>query len=54
MPVIFTVLQAVKVSKYGVFAGPYFPAFGLSTERYPNVGKHGPEKVPYLETFQAM
>ena len=24
----------VKVSKYGVFSGPYFPAFGLNTERY--------------------
>ena len=22
------------MSKYGVFAGPYFPAFGLNTERY--------------------
>ena len=21
-------------AKYGVFSGPYFPAFGLSTERY--------------------
>ena len=27
-----------KVSKYGVFSGPYFPAFG-------------PEKNPYLDTF---
>ena len=25
---------AWKVSKYGVFSGPYFPAFGLNTERY--------------------
>ena len=23
-----------KVSKYGVTSGPYFPAFGLNTERY--------------------
>ena len=23
-----------KESKYGVFFGPYFPAFGLNTERY--------------------
>ena len=23
-----------NVSKYGVFSGPYFPAFGLNTERY--------------------
>ena len=25
---------AWKVSKYGVFSGPYFPAFGLNMERY--------------------
>ena len=25
---------AWKVSKYRVFSGPYFPAFGLNTERY--------------------
>ena len=23
-----------KVSKHGVFSGPYFPAFGLNTEKY--------------------
>ena len=23
-----------KVSKYGVFSGPYFPSFGLNTEGY--------------------
>ena len=28
------VLTAWKVSKYGVISGPYFPAFGLNTERY--------------------
>ena len=27
-------LTARKVSKYGVFSGPYFPAFGLNTETY--------------------
>ena len=26
--------NAGKLSKYGVFSGPYFPAFGLNTERY--------------------
>ena len=26
--------HALKVSKYGVFCGPYFPAFGLNTEIY--------------------
>ena len=55
---------AWKVSKYGVFSGPYFPTFGLNTERYwdtpylsvfrPNVGKHGPDKTPYLNTFHAV
>ena len=29
---------ALKVSKYGVFSGPYFPACG-------------PEKTPYVDTF---
>ena len=29
---------AWKVSKYGVFSGPYFPVFS------PNVEKYGPEK----------
>ena len=26
--------MCLKVPKYGVFSGPYFPAFGLNTERY--------------------
>ena len=46
-----------KVSKYGVFSGPYFPAFGLNTEIYlfsRNAGKYGPEKTPYLDTFHAV
>ena len=30
-----------KVSKYGVFSGPYFPAFGQ-------------EKTPYLDSFHAV
>ena len=52
------------MSKYGVISGPYFPAFGLNTERYevskylsvfsPNVGKYGPEITPYGETFHAV
>ena len=29
------------MSKYGVFSGP-------------NAGKYGPEKTPYLDTFQAL
>ena len=51
-------LTAWKVSKYGVISGPYFPAFGLNTERYEvfnrNAGKHGPEITPYLDTFHAV
>ena len=39
---------ARKVSKYGVFSGPYFPAFS------PNTGKYGPEKTSYLDTFHAV
>ena len=30
---------AWKLSKYGVFSSPYFPAFGLNTERYEVCGK---------------
>ena len=50
---------AWKLIKYGVFSGPYFPAFGLNTERYlslfsPNVGKYGQEKTPCLNTFHAV
>ena len=37
-----------KVSKYGVFSGPYFPVFGLDTVKY------GPEKTPYLDNFHAV
>ena len=32
---------AWKVSKYGVFSGPYFPAFELNTERYSSL------RIPY-------
>ena len=37
-----------KVSKYGVFSGPYFPVFSSNT------GKYGPEKNPYLNSFHAV
>ena len=43
-----TPTTAWKVSKYGVFYGPFFPVFGL------NAGKYGPEKTPYLYTFHAV
>ena len=37
----YVTVTASKVSKYGVFSGPYFPVFG-------------PEKTPYLDTFHAV
>ena len=30
----YNTCTAWKVSKYRIFSGPYFPAFGLNTERY--------------------
>ena len=39
---------ASKMSKYGVFSGPYFSVFGPNTEKY------GPEITPYLDTFHAV
>ena len=37
-----------KVSKYGVFSGPYFPVSSRNT------GECGPEKTPCLDTFHVM
>ena len=45
----FTNTTVWKVSKYRVFSGLYFPAFGLNTKIYevnPNTGKYEPEKTP--------
>ena len=36
------------MSKYGVISGPYFPVFGLNTEKY------RPEITPYLDTFHVV
>ena len=33
--------------KTELFSGPYLAIFGL------NAGKYGPEKTPYLDSFQA-
>ena len=44
---------AWKVSKYGVFSGPYLSTKYLSLFS-PNAGKYGPEKTPYLDTFHAV
>ena len=45
-----TYLQTLrkKLSKYRVFSGPYFTVFS------PNTGNYRPEKIPYLDTFNAV
>ena len=50
---LFTTFTTLKVSKYGVFSGPFFLVFGLNTERY-SVGNYEPEKTPYLDVFHAV
>ena len=52
---------AWKVSKYGVFSGPYFSAFGLNTERYgvslriqSECGKMQTRITPNTDTFYAV
>ena len=39
---------SVQIHKYGVFSGPCFPVF------IPNIGKYGPGKTLYLDTFHAV
>ena len=39
---------ARKVSKNGVFSGPYFPVFSSNT------GKYVPGKTPYLDTYHSV
>ena len=58
---LFVLFIAQKVSKYGVFSGPYIPAFGMNTEIYgvisvfsPGIGKYGPEKTSCSDTFYAV
>ena len=53
-------------SKYGVFSGLHFPAFGPNKERHfvslliqsgkcmENAGKYGPEKSPHLFNLHAV
>ena len=50
-----------KVTKYGVISGPYFPAFGLNTERYfvslriqTEGGKIRTTITPNTDTFYAV
>ena len=58
---ISTIDTMWKVSKYGNFSGPYFPAFGLNTERYfvslhiqSKFKKIRTRKTPYLDTIHAV
>ena len=45
---------AWKVSRYGVFSGPYFSVFRLDIQSFsPKTGKYGPEKTPYLDFFSS-
>ena len=39
---------AWNVSKHGVISGPYFPVFGLNTEKY------WPEMSPFMKFFRAV
>ena len=52
---------AWKLSKYGVFSGPFFPASGLNTERYgvslriqSECGKIRTRITPNMDTFHAL
>ena len=56
--IFLQIFTAWKVSKYGVFSGPYFPVLGLNTEIYCvnlriklEYGKIQTRKTPYLDTF---
>ena len=60
-----TNLHCVKSVQIQSYFCPYFPAFGLNTERYfvslrilskcrANTGKYGLEITPYLDTFRAV
>ena len=41
-------IPCVRIVQIQSFSGQYFSVFGLNT------GKYGPEKTPYLDTFQAV
>ena len=51
---MLNLVTAWKVSKYG-FSDLYFRVFALNTVKSslssPEMGKYGPEKTPYLDTF---
>ena len=41
-------IHCMKVSKYGVISGAYFPVFSKNTEKY------GPEITAYMDTFHVV
>ena len=41
-------VHSVKSVQIHIFSGPYFPVFGLNTEKYV------PEKTPYLDSFYSV
>ena len=43
--------HCVKSVRIRSSSGPYFPAFGLNTERYSVAGKYGPEKLRIRTLF---
>ena len=55
------IIIALKVSKYGVLSGPYFPVFRLNTEIYrinlriqSEYMKMHTRKTPHLDIFHAL
>ena len=55
MYMFFKTNTAWKVSKCGVFSGPYIPLFTPYLSVFSqNAGIYGPEKTPYLDTFHAV
>ena len=55
-PGIFWKNSVWKISKYGVFSGPHFPAFRLNTERYVARMRENTDqkKTTYLDTFHTV
>ena len=59
--IIIIIINCVKSVLIGSFSGPYFPAFGLNTERYRislriqcKSGKIWTGKTPNTDTFHAV
>ena len=51
----FLDVTAQKLSKYGVFSGPYFPVFGLKISVFsPNKGNKDQKKLHTWDTFHTV